>query len=373
MEHQNEASLPLAATESAIRIRAALSCPLALLMFVTMVGCSRREYEPTISIDGSSTVFPITDFAARNYERQDPVKVSVKVPVGISGTGGGFRKFCAGTIDIADASRPINQEEAKLCTANEIEFIEIPIGFDGLTVVVNARNTWASDITTAELKQMWEPQAEYKVTKWSQVRAGWPDKSLHLHGAGVDSGTYDYFTEAVLETEHVSRTDFKSSEDDEETVAAVAADELALGFFGYAYFFKNSKKIKALAIDDGNPTNGSGAVLPTPDTVRSGRYQPLSRPLFIYVNKAALARREVELFTSFYLSKATSFVSRFGYVPLPDRAYQLALQRFAARRTGSVFDEQGSRVGVSLEELLARQEPIATKDANTNANLPPSE
>lgn len=287
----------------------------------------------------------------------------------ISGTGGGFRKFCEGTLDICDASRPIKHDEAQHCRAKGVEFIEIPVGFDGLTVVVNPRNTWAADISTAELKKVWEPEAERKVTLWSQVRAEWPDKELHLFGPGLDSGTYDYFAEAILRRD-ASRTDFKSSEDDEEIVSAVAKDELALGFFGYAYFHKNAEKLKALAVDDGNPENGAGAVLPARDTVGGGTYQPLSRPLFIYINKAALARREVELFTSFFLSKATSFVSRVGYVPLPEATHQLALQRFAARRTGSVFRDDAARMGMSIEELLAREEPAKTAAAGTKT--PPS-
>lgn len=319
-------------------------------------GCAKSDHPPTISVDGSSTVFPITDYAAHQFEQRNPVRVSVKVPVGISGTRGGFRKFCAGTVDISDASRPINQEEAKLCAVNGVEFIEVPIGYDGLTVVVHPKNDWATDISAAELKKIWEPDAEHKIMKWSQVRSGWPDRDLHLYGAGLASGTYDYFTEAVVQKEHSSRMDFKSSEDDDELVSQIAKDELALGFFGYAYLYKNPDKLKALAIDDGNPNNGVGAIQPTPDTVRSGQYQPFSRPLFIYVSKAALMRREVELFTDFYLSKAAGFVSRVGYVPLPESAYYLARQRVSVRHTGSLFGGGGSRVGVSVAELFAKAE-----------------
>jgi phosphate transport system substrate-binding protein len=342
---------------------------LSLILFTTglTTACSNRGDQPIVVIDGSSTVFPITDFVADQFQKRNPVKIDVKVPVGVSGTRGGFRKFCAGTIDISDASRPINQEEAALCKKNRIEFIEIPIGYDGLTVVVNSKNTWAHDITTAELKKIWEPEALRRIMRWSQVRAGWPDREMHLYGAGLDSGTYDYFTEAILRTEHESRTDFESSENDDQLARAIARDELALGFFGYAYLQKNATQLKALAVDDQNPKNGEGPVLPSPDTVRRGVYQPLSRPLFIYVNKASLARREVELFTLFYLTKATTFVSRVGYVPLPERAYRLAQERVGARRTGSLFGNKGSRVGLSIEQLLAQEGPLATSSGTPDS------
>jgi phosphate transport system substrate-binding protein len=327
------------------------------LALVLAAACSTRKEGPTVTIDGSSTVFPITDFVADQFQKRNPVKVDVKVPVGVSGTRGGFRKFCAGSIDISDASRPINREEAALCAKHQVEFVEVPIGYDGLAVVVHPKNTWANDITTAELKRLWEPEAERRLTRWSQVRAEWPDREIHLYGAGLDSGTYDYFTEAIVGREHSSRMDFKSSENDDTLVKDIAGDELALGFFGYAYLYKNAEKLKAVALDDGEAANGAGPMLPTPENVRNARYQPLSRPLFIYVSKSALARREVELFVGFYLSKGASFVSRVGYVPLPEQAYQFAQQRVSARRTGSLFGNGGSRVGVSIEDLLSREAP----------------
>lgn len=327
------------------------------LAFALAAACSTPKAGPTVTIDGSSTVFPITDFVADQFQKRNPVKVDVKVPVGVSGTGGGFRKFCAGTIDISDASRPINREEAALCAKHQVEFIEVPIGYDGLAVVVHPKNTWANDITAAELKRLWRPEAERTLTKWNQLRAEWPDREIHLYGAGLDSGTYDYFTEAIVGREHSSRMDFKSSENDDTLVADIAGDQLALGFFGYAYLYKNSEKLKALPVDDGEATNGAGPMLPTPENVRNARYQPLSRPLFLYVSKSALARREVELFVGFYLSKGASFVSRVGYVPLPEQAYQFAQQRVSARRTGSLFGNGGSRVGVSIEDLLSREAP----------------
>jgi phosphate transport system substrate-binding protein len=232
---------------------------------------------------------------------------------------------------------------------------------------VNAKNGWANDITTAELKKIWEPAAEHKIARWSQVRPGWPDKELHLYGAGFDSGTYDYFTEAIIHREHSSRSDFKASESDDALAKEMADDELSLGFFGYAYLRKNAGKLKPVAVDNGDPTDGAGPVPPTPETIRRGTYQPLSRPLFIYVNKATLNRREVELFVAFYLSKASAVVSRVGYVPLPDAAYRLAQERVSARRTGSLFGNGGSRVGVSIEALLAREQSGRDVQATTSA------
>jgi phosphate transport system substrate-binding protein len=326
----------------------------AFVIVALLFGCSNGSQAPSVTIDGSSTVFPITDGVAYQFQKRNPVKVDVKIPVGISGTGGGFKKFCVGKTDISDASRPISRAETELCAKNGIQFIEVPVAYDGLAVVVNPKNTWAHDITTAELKKIWEPAAQGRIMKWSQVREGWPDKELHLYGAGVDSGTYDYFTGAIVEKEHSSRSDFRSSENDDVLVKDVAKDELALGFFGYAYLFKNSDKLKALAVDDGNASNGAGPIAPSSESVRTGTYQPLSRPLFIYVNRASLARREVELFVGFYLSKATSVVTRVGYVPLPESAYRLAHERVIARKTGSLFPD-GAQVGMPLEELLRRE------------------
>jgi phosphate transport system substrate-binding protein len=328
----------------------------AMLMSAAVLGCKpEKSAAPTVVIDGSSTVFPITDYVARQFEKRNPVKVTVRVPVGISGTHGGFLKFCAGEADIANASRPINRAEVELCAKNKIEFIEMPIGYDGLAVLVNPKNSWANDLTTTELKRIWEPGAERQIMKWSQVRDGWPDRELHLYGAGRDSGTYDYFTQAIVQKEHSSRADFRSSEDDNELVNDVAKDELALGFFGYAYLQKDADRLKAVAIDDGDPSNGAGPIAPSPETVRNATYQPLSRPLFIYVSKSALKRREVELFVGFFLSKAASYVERVGYVPLPEAAYRVVHERVIARQFGSVFDGGGAQVGLSIDQLLQKE------------------
>ncbi len=304
-----------------------------------------------VAVDGSSTVFPITEAVAEEFGKPNP---AVKVTVGISGTGGGFKKFCGGETDVSDASRPIKPTEVELCAKNGVEYVEVPIAYDGLAVVVNPKNTWAESMTVDELKRMWAPEAQGKVMKWSDVRPGWPDKELHLYGAGVDSGTYDYFTEAIVGKEHSSRGDFTSSEDDNVLVQGISTDELALGFFGYAYFAENKDKLKAVLVDDGKLENGAGPIGPSIETVRNNTYQPLSRPLFIYVAKKALDRPEVAAFVKFYLANAVALVGEVGYVPLPDRAYLLGGQRVDARKTGSLFAGGGSMVGVSIESLLEK-------------------
>ena len=322
------------------------------------IGCGKADApRPTVVVDGSSTVFPISDALAAQFQRAQPVKVDVKVPVGVSGTRGGFRKFCAGKADINGASRPITSDEVELCAKGGVEYIELPIAYDALAVVVNAKNSWAASITTAELKKIWEPAAQGKILKWSQVREGWPDKELHLFGAGFDSGTYDYFTHAIVGQEHSSRQDFTASEDDDELLQKLEADEVALGFFGYAYLQKSEGRLKALAIDDGNPGNGAGPIAPSPDAVRDGTYQPLSRPLLIYVAKSALQRREVMLFVDYYLAKGAKHAERVGYVALPERAYVWAQKRAAARTTGSILGAEGSLVGMSIDQLLRKEDP----------------
>jgi phosphate transport system substrate-binding protein len=302
-----------------------------------------------IKVDGSSTVFPITEAVAEEFQKKSP---NVRVTVGISGTGGGFKKFCNGEIDISDASRPIKPSEVDLCKENRIKYIELPVAYDGLAVMINPRNTWAESMTVAELKKLWEPAAQGKIKKWSQIRAGWPDKEIHLFGPGVDSGTYDYFTEAIVGKEHSSRGDFTASEDDNVLVQGIANDPLALGFFGMAYYEANKDKLKLVGIDDEKAENGKGPVLATYENVVNGTYQPLARPIFIYVSTKAATRPEIKEFIKFYLSAGRPLVKEVGYVGLPDKVYDLALQRFDKQVVGSVFGGKGSQVGVSLESLL---------------------
>jgi len=230
------------------------------------------------------------------------------------------------------------------------------VAYDGLTVMVNPSNTWADSMSVEELKRLWEPDAQGAVMRWSQVRPGWPDEEIHLFGPGVDSGTYDYFTEAIVGTEHSSRGDFTSSEDDNVLVQGIATDRLALGFFGYAYYEENRDKLKLVAIDDGRDDTGKGPILPSVTTVADGTYQPLSRPIFIYVKKVALDRPEVAAFVQFYLANAPTLVKEVGYIALPEKAYRLAQKRVADRVTGSLFGGKGSQVGVKIEDLLAQEE-----------------
>ena len=331
-----------------------------LLVAVLLAGCgggSTASTETTaapavIQIDGSSTVFPITEAVAEEFQKANK---SVRVTVGISGTGGGFQKFCRGETDISDASRPISPKEIEACKMAGIEYIELPIAYDGLAVVVNPKNTWASTITVAELKKLWAPEAQGKVTRWNQVRTGWPDREIHLFGAGVDSGTYDYFTEATVGKQGASRGDFTSSEDDNVLVQGVSSDELGLGFIPLAYVEQNKSALKIVPIDDEKKETGEGAIVPTAETVRNGTYQPLSRPLFIYVGRKAADRPEVQRFVeSFFTSE--KLMREVGYVELTPQIYDLAKKHFAERKVGTAFGEGGSQVGLTLEKLLTREQ-----------------
>jgi phosphate transport system substrate-binding protein len=302
--------------------------------------------QATIKIDGSSTVYPITEAIAKEFLLQNQVEVKVD----ISGTTGGFERFCKGETDISNASRPILKQELKTCTANGVIFTELPIAFDALTVAVNPQNNWAKDITVAELKKIWEPAAQGKITNWNQVRASFPDKPLNLYGAGDKSGTYDYFTKAVVGKSGDSRNDYTASEDDEVLVSGVSKDPNALGYFGYAYYEQNQDKLKALGID-----NGKGAVLPSRETVEKVQYQPLSRPLFLYVNiKSAQKKAGVRDFVNFYIEKAPTVVSTVGYVPLPEDAYSLDKVQFARGKAGTVFGGQ-ARLDLTIDEVLRKR------------------
>ncbi|MCB0311182.1 MAG: PstS family phosphate ABC transporter substrate-binding protein [Bdellovibrionales bacterium] len=304
----------------------------------------------TIKVDGSSTVYPITEAVAEEFGRDHR---QVRVTVGISGTGGGFKKFCAGEIDLTDASRPIKDVEISLCSKNSVSYVEIPVAYDAISVVVNPSNTWAQSITTAELKKIWEPAAQGKITRWNQVRAEWPDQPLRLFGPGVDSGTYDYFTEVIVGKSHSSRGDFTSSEDDNVLVQGVKNDRSALGFFGLAYFEENQGSIKALGVDDLNPKNGEGPQQPNLQNVISGKYEPLARPLFIYVRESSLDRPEVKQFVKFYIDNSPVLSKEVGYVPLRDEAYKLAAERLQKKVLGSIYQSTQAKAGMSLEELLS--------------------
>lgn len=278
-----------------------------------------------VKIDGSSTVYPISEAVAEEFRAVQP---EVKVTVGLSGTGGGFKKFSRGETDINDASRPIKEAEATSCKENNIGFLELEIAYDGLTVVVNPQNDWVDYMTVAELKKMWEPEAQGKVKKWSEIRAGWPDQEFRLYGAGTESGTYDYFTEAIMGESHKSRGDYTASEDDNVLVQGVSTDKFGLAFFGYAYYEENKDKLKVVPIDDGIAENGSGPVAPSVETVKNKTYTPLSRPLFIYVNSTAIERPAVTEFVRFYLGHSAELVREVGFIPLSDEEYVREQKKF---------------------------------------------
>jgi phosphate transport system substrate-binding protein len=304
--------------------------------------------ETIIAIDGSSTMHPITEVVAENFQKEK--KGAVNVTVGISGTGGGFSKFCQGKIDIANASRPIQRNEIKACNNAGIQYVELPVAFDPITVVVNPANNWIKTTTVAELKKMWAPAAEGKITRWSQVNPAWPDETFRLYGAGTDSGTFDYFTRAIVGKAQASRRDFTPSEDDNVLVQGVAGDKNALGFFGYGYYKQNEDKLRAVAIDNGR---GEG-VLPSAETVEDGTYQPLSRPIFIYVNIKAAEKPEIKEFVEFYMKNASAAVREVKYIPLPPRAYSKNLEFFKTKRVGTVFDGF-LPVGLTIDDLLRRE------------------
>src|SRR6185436_9866262 len=304
-----------------------------------------------ISLDGSSTVFPISEAVAEEFQK---VEKGSRVTVGISGTGGGFQKFCRAEIDISDASRPISATEVEACKKAGVEYIELPIAYDGIAIAVNPKAKWADKITTAELKTLWVPDAQGKVAKWSQVRKGWPDREIHLFGAGVDSGTYDYFTEAINGKAKASRGDFTSSEDDNVLVQGISNDELALGFIPFAYYEENQSKLKLIPVDDGKGDNGGGAVLPGPESIRTGTYQPLSRPIFLYVSRKANDRPEVQKFVDYYLKNGDKLVREVGYVGLGGEIYALVADRYAKKTLGSAFVGKNT-VGVTLDQLLAAE------------------
>lgn len=328
---------------------------LCALLAVTLLvsGCGRKQAgagdEPTlIKIDGSSTVFPIAEAVAEEFQLAGNARV--RVTVGLSGTGGGFKKLCRGDTDISNASRPILVEEMEKCRAAGIKFLELPVAFDAITVVVNPGNDWVKTLTLADLKKIWEPAAQGRILKWNEVRAEWPDTRLMLFGPGADSGTFDYFTEAVSGKAKASRGDYTASEDDNVLVQGVEHNKNALGYFGYAYYASHKERMRPVAIekDDGS------SVLPSIETVVDGSYQPLSRPLFIYVTEAAAQRPEVRKFIEFYLTEGGHLAQEVGFVPLPAQASQLALEHFKNNRLGTVFGGV-PEVGVTVEDLLKRE------------------
>lgn len=318
-----------------------------LLAAVGATAATGAYAQALVKIDGSSTVFPVTEAVAEDFQKAK--KGAVRVTVGISGTGGGLKKFCRGETDIANASRPILEKEMADCRAAGIKYIELPIAFDALTVVMNPKNTFLKQITVAELKTMWEPGAQGKVTKWNQVNPAWPDQNLKLYGPGADSGTFDYFTEAVVGKAKSSRGDFTASEDDNVLVQGVSRDVGGLGYFGFAYYFENKDKLRAVPV-----VNKKGvAIQPSIEAVMDGSYEPLSRPIFIYVSAKSADKPEVKEFVEYYLKHGGKLAKEVKYVPLSDADYKHALDNFSKKRTGTAFGGH-SEVGVKVADLLKR-------------------
>jgi phosphate transport system substrate-binding protein len=323
------------------------SLQIAALVAATLSISTAFAAEKVIKIDGSSTVYPITEAVAEEYQ----IATKVKVTVGISGTGGGFKKFCRGETDVQNASRPILKKEMEACKEAGIQYIELPVAYDALTVVVNKKNDFVKSLTAEELKKMWEPSAQGKVKSWKQVNPAFPETPLKLFGAGSDSGTFDYFTEAIVGKAKSSRGDYTASEDDNVLVQGVQSDRGGLGYFGFAYFEENEDKLRAVPIV---AKKGAAAVMPTYESVKNGTYQPLARPLFIYVNATSAALKpELKAFINFYLDNAPALVKEVKYIPLPANEYAAVNKHWKALKPGTGFDG-APEVGVKIEELLAR-------------------
>lgn len=296
-----------------------------------------------VKVDGSSTVYPITEGIAEDFQKATKVRVTV----GVSGTGGGFKKFCRGEIDVANASRPITQNEIADCTKQGIKFYEFPIAFDAMTVVIHPKNNFIQQLTIEQLKKLWEPAAQGKITRWNQIDPKWPDQRITLFGPGADSGTFEYFTEAVTGKSKASRGDFTASEDDNILVKGVSTHPFGLAYFGYAYYEENKSKVKAVPIVNKNGV----AVYPSEKSVMDGTYNPLARPIFIYVKADSLNNKTIRDFVEFYMKNASKITREIKFVPLPDKVYQANLDNMNRGRVGTVFGGH-NKVGMTIEELV---------------------
>lgn len=324
----------------------AVVTPIVALGIISCAGETEEKsatLHGVVRVDGSSTVFPITEAVGEEFQRANP---DVRVTVGVSGTGGGFKKFAPGETDINDASRPIKEMEVVKAAEHGTEFVELPVAFDGLSVVVNPENDWVDYFTIEELHRVWMPDSE--VDSWNDIRPEWPDQPLRLYGPDVDSGTFDYFTETVNGKSQVCRSDYTASADDNVLVTGIAGDLNGLGYFGYAYYAENKERLKLVPID-----GGAGPIAPTEETINNGTYAPLSRPLFIYVSMASGQRPEVREFIRFYLDNAPQLAAEVGYVALPQEAYDLGWQRFDTGKTGSVFNTELAKSGLSIVEVMS--------------------
>lgn len=332
-----------------------------IILGLIAAGCGGGQQDggmsSRISVDGSSTVFPITQAVVEEYMG---AQQSIRVSVSVSGTGGGFEKFLRGETAVNNASRPISESEVQLAGKNGIEFIEIPVAYDGLAVVAHPDNDWADCLTTDELEMIWEPNSS--VDTWNDVRSEWPDEPISLYAPGTASGTYDYFTEALVGESGASRTDFTASEDDNVLVQGISGDEYSLGFFGLAYYENNRDRLQLISVDDGNPDNGEGCIAPSRETIEDGTYQPLARPLFIYVSANSAENPAVDDFVNYYLENVGSVVGDVGYFPLSQEASRLAQQRFENRITGTMLGAGVDPVGIDVEELLRGSQPASDQE-----------
>lgn len=318
----------------------------ALALVLVLAGCGGGSTD-SVSVDGSSTVFPLTEAVAEEFMEANQ---GARVNVGVSGTGGGFSKFLRGETAINDASRPISPEEIEKAESNGVEYIELPVAYDGLAVVVHPENDWVDCLTANELQELWTPNSS--IDRWNQLQDDFPDRPIDLYGPGTASGTYDYFTEAIVGESGASRADFTASEDDNVLIQGIKGTETSLGYFGLAYYENNAKELKALAVDPDSVKGGASCTTPSAKTVQKGTYRPLSRPLFIYVNAAKITPT-VEKFIEFYLNNAGELASDVGYVAMPDDAYELVRERFRNRTTGTVFGAEGvNATGTRVEEML---------------------
>lgn len=310
---------------------------------------AQAAHAQIIKIDGSSTVYPISEAVAEEFQKAK--KNTIKVTVGISGTGGGFKKFCRDEIDISNASRPITAKEMEDCKTAGVEYVEMPIAYDALTVVINPKNSFLKQVTVNELKKLWEPAAQGTIMKWGQVNPAWPDAPVRLFGAGADSGTFEYFTEAIVGKAKSSRGDYTASEDDNVLVQGVSRDVNAIGYFGYAYYAENMSRLKGLPIV--NPKNGN-AVEPSGANVENGTYLPLSRPIFVYVKAKSLQKPEVLEFLEFYMKNADKLIREVKYVPLPKAAYAGNIKHAKSGKLGTVFGGK-NEIGITVEEIMKRE------------------
>lgn len=327
---------------------------LTLIFALFAIGVGHAQ---TVKIDGSSTVFPITEAVAEEF--QAAKRNAVKVTVGISGTGGGFKKFCRGETDVQNASRPIQASvktgepgEMDACKKTGVKYFELPVAFDAAAIVVNKSNTFLTQITIGELKKIWEPEAQGKIRRWKDVNPAWPDQPITLYGAGADSGTFDYFTEAVVGRAKASRKDYTPSEDDNVLVKGIAGDKNALGYLPFAYYEENRANLKIVPV-----VNAGKPVTPSRQTVENGSYSPLSRPIFIYVNESSYKRPEVKEFVEFYLQKASTLVEQVKYVPLPAEAYKTAMEHVQKGKVGTAFAGH-SAVGMKIQDLLKKEKRL---------------